>query len=595
MTLAIYDKFITKTDSGETIPSATVSIYNAETAALAVLYTDIDGTTPAGNPVTASASGRVQVYMKAGRYNITAVSNGSSVNYPDVLVGGIFEVVPEKSPETSSYQYQLIGDGSDETAEFTSMLTYAQSNGGQLIIADPESVYNVTLPDNASDIELTVGGRYRFESGKWFDVTPEAKPYIIYVTTGSEDLSSYPPFYATLADAMASITDNSKRRPYEVQLLSGTHDAREITLKDYVDIVRSPLSGSTTIIEHNFSPLESFTVRDIFKTVEGVAYGPTENKPIRCKIKGLIIRGNEMNYAIHCDFNESNLLDIEITDCLLQNGVTAVNTASTADYALGIGIYGGQKITCNNTRFYGRYDPAQTDPWKQQGSGWIVHNRASQSRSCKVEFNDCKSLRGFYGGRVVDYGSGQNDVVSIKGGVLLGTHGNLLCFNNGLEGTIQESITVTGDVPITRVQLTQELSNGNVYKCEFPISISGFSEVFLANEPLEDGDLVVSSVYGTSALKAATTNYSYRPLGVVLNSVGTGGLVSVQKSGIAAIKYTSASIPGNTQLTNSKTVSGEVDVAITGDNIVGSTIPSSSSTIAPNRVLAVIDYGGVKP
>lgn len=87
MTLAIYDRFITKTDSGETIPSATVSIFNAESGSLATLYADIDGATPAGNPVTASANGRIQVYMSPGRYNVFAVSAGASINYPNVVVG----------------------------------------------------------------------------------------------------------------------------------------------------------------------------------------------------------------------------------------------------------------------------------------------------------------------------------------------------------------------------------------------------------------------------------------------------------------------------------------------------------------------------
>lgn len=514
-----------------------------------------------------------------------------------ILDDGANKYAEQTEANVSSKTYNLIGNGSDETIAFNAMLAYARSNNKIINIENPQSTYNVTKPSDGSarDILLDYGGIYRWDGLRWEDLTPEVEPFIIYVSPTIDDQSQYPPFYNSLASAMAAITDNSKRRPYDVQLLSGIHDAREILLKDYVDIRRSPLSGAEVIINHDFDPGESFKIRDIFKTAN-TPYDATDTFPIRCKIQGLTIQGQNLNYCVHMDFNDDPDIDLKIEDCILFNG-DAATTASTADYALGVGIYGGQKLVCNRTLFYGRYD-AGLPIEKQQGSGWIVHNRASQTRSCSVTFNDCKSLKGFYGGRIVDYGSTQEDIISINGGVLLGELGDLLCFSNGLPGTVAASITVTGDVPITRVALEQDIDGlGTIWKCEFPIVIQGFSEMYKAGEALETGDLVSLNSYGNTASKALTSiRYKHLIGGVVINPVAFGGRVAVQKRGIAAVKFTPASISSNTEISNSSTTNGEVQVAVTGDGVLGSTIVSTgfSTGVTPGLAWVSLGYAGTK-
>lgn len=87
MALSIYDRFITRTDSGATIGGASVTVTVPGTGALAQLYEDRDGEDNAANPFTADPNGRVQFYLAPGRYNISATGGGVTINYPDVLVG----------------------------------------------------------------------------------------------------------------------------------------------------------------------------------------------------------------------------------------------------------------------------------------------------------------------------------------------------------------------------------------------------------------------------------------------------------------------------------------------------------------------------
>jgi hypothetical protein len=84
--LCILDRFITSTTSGETIPSATVTVTDSVTLGLADLYDDIDGATPVDNPLTADSNGRITAYLKAGRYNLTATSGAFTTEYNDVVL-----------------------------------------------------------------------------------------------------------------------------------------------------------------------------------------------------------------------------------------------------------------------------------------------------------------------------------------------------------------------------------------------------------------------------------------------------------------------------------------------------------------------------
>ena len=86
MALGKFDKYITSTDSGATVPSASVQVNIASSGLPASLFSDREGVTPITNPVAADANGRVVFYVAPDRFNMTATSGGFNVGYTDITV-----------------------------------------------------------------------------------------------------------------------------------------------------------------------------------------------------------------------------------------------------------------------------------------------------------------------------------------------------------------------------------------------------------------------------------------------------------------------------------------------------------------------------
>lgn len=88
MALGRYDKTITATSTGQAVPGAIVTINNKPPngTGLASLFTDRAGSVSAGNPVTADALGRVRVYLKAARYDVSVTSTSGNTDYEDVEI-----------------------------------------------------------------------------------------------------------------------------------------------------------------------------------------------------------------------------------------------------------------------------------------------------------------------------------------------------------------------------------------------------------------------------------------------------------------------------------------------------------------------------
>jgi len=75
-------------DAGNVIPNATVTVrVNDSTGALANLFQDRAGTTPATNPISADGEGFVRFYVAGGRYYIKAEGASSSIEWEDYLIG----------------------------------------------------------------------------------------------------------------------------------------------------------------------------------------------------------------------------------------------------------------------------------------------------------------------------------------------------------------------------------------------------------------------------------------------------------------------------------------------------------------------------
>lgn len=74
-------------EAGNVLPSASVTVTDVVSGALAQLYSDPAGSVGIGNPITADSEGFVQFYVKAGFYNITATSGSSSRTWTREAIG----------------------------------------------------------------------------------------------------------------------------------------------------------------------------------------------------------------------------------------------------------------------------------------------------------------------------------------------------------------------------------------------------------------------------------------------------------------------------------------------------------------------------
>lgn len=147
MALQIYDKHITLTNSGETVPSATLQVNNTgASTGLATLWQDRAGTIPAANPFTADSLGRVQFYLESGRYTMLANYTGGSISYPDVTIG--------PDPDDLGVSFDVVETKADYAALRATPSTDV-AVGDHLYVRgfpDPWEVKSGTVTDNGGSI-----------------------------------------------------------------------------------------------------------------------------------------------------------------------------------------------------------------------------------------------------------------------------------------------------------------------------------------------------------------------------------------------------------------------------------------------------------
>jgi hypothetical protein len=112
----VFQTTIVNNSTGKVVPFASVSFRDAVTNALIQLYSDVDGTPLAGNPVTADVFGRVRVYADAWtRLKITATSGQFSDTWQDVVLpnsdGG--SLSDDAIYSFSNLRLECVKDGSD--------------------------------------------------------------------------------------------------------------------------------------------------------------------------------------------------------------------------------------------------------------------------------------------------------------------------------------------------------------------------------------------------------------------------------------------------------------------------------------------------
>lgn len=165
MALSIYDKFITQTDSGETIPLATVQVNTTGVGAgLASLYDARTGGSLLTNPLNADADGRITFYVEPGRYTITATYGGGSITYSDVIVD------PEDINSTT-YRSTTVGDYLDsikiwETVDDAKSMTDSQASTLSSLKQDISTRFNnLTSKLGGCDYQIYTLSDYRVKLG----------------------------------------------------------------------------------------------------------------------------------------------------------------------------------------------------------------------------------------------------------------------------------------------------------------------------------------------------------------------------------------------------------------------------------------------
>jgi hypothetical protein len=147
--------------SGNVIASATVTVRDSVTSSLVQLYSDVDGATPLGNPVTADSSGFVRFYVGEGRYDVIVTSGAFTRTWEDERLGvdageltyatTAAELTAGVTIEDAQYpEGWVLRYGADPTGVSNSQpaiqaavdVAEAKTNGGSVYL--PDGVYRVT-------------------------------------------------------------------------------------------------------------------------------------------------------------------------------------------------------------------------------------------------------------------------------------------------------------------------------------------------------------------------------------------------------------------------------------------------------------------
>lgn len=205
-----------------------------------------------------------------------------------------------------------------------------------------------------------------------------------------------------------------------------------------------------------------------------------------------------------------------------------------------------------------------------------------------MAFNNCNST-GFYGGRVVEFGSGMDDTININGGLLNGIKGSLLLFND--TGITTQSLTVNCTAQLQRLQPSQEIDTGVRLNSKIKV-VSSVTDVYKTTEIIEIGDvLIYADEFGVAVKKSVASETNNYIVGIAQSDALSGEFVTVRKSGLCAVKFDSA-IGANIEMTISDSIGGSLKAAASGDKVIAVTSLASSDTVNdefnPGLVMVVL-------
>ena len=190
----------------------------------------------------------------------------------------------------------------------------------------------------------------------------------------------------SIQSAIDSITDASIDKIYLIVLENGTY-TQSFVGKDFVDVIGQSKEGVIITFSGDADTVNISGVRTYLGNVQLFHTGASGTP----------------RYALHSDGGGAGSPRSSTQKVF---NLSAKKTG-TVKQAIGVGIYGFQKIEFDNV-----------DAESTTSNGIFMHNIAGQSRQSLIQLNNVSSVSaaGFASLRLSNQGSGQSDIVAIIGG-----------------------------------------------------------------------------------------------------------------------------------------------------------------------------------
>ena len=164
MTLAVLQASVLQTNGALSVAAGAQITVRTPAGALAALYTDRSGTTPAGNPFTADSNGFFRVYVAPGRYDVTVLTDVGTQVYKDIALfaeGNVVAAMVDNIADLRALPSYSSQDGM--SVQLRGYYTPGDGGGGPLRIWKGGAAPG-TYVDNGGSIIVPTGGD---GSGAW--------------------------------------------------------------------------------------------------------------------------------------------------------------------------------------------------------------------------------------------------------------------------------------------------------------------------------------------------------------------------------------------------------------------------------------------
>lgn len=338
------------------------------------------------------------------------------------------------------------------------------------------------------------------------------KPYVpakITITVGTDK------DYTTIADAIASITDASSTKIYDILIDDGTYNEKDLTLPDYVNLIGASGNRENCIIRGYLDPSSSDSVINPCSTI---------NMNKNNNLKNLTITAQNMRYPVHCESGGTQTDWTAIIDnCYIEHfGNQEVKdyrtehsgdptTVWSAYHAWGMGISSNAHFVMKNTTL------------KSQEIAFYSHSQANVRNPYLIELENCKLLSSNIFGGAIAIDDSQSPIGNsrcyVKNCYLFGRI-SIIASINGFDMMVSSS----GKSPVYQ-RPERYLSNVG-----FPI-FTDFSKKYIAGENLTSGTFVKSDDGGMTVTKANSTTPLNEILGYTIGNANNGNEILVVNNG----------------------------------------------------------------